>query len=111
MVKKGVKVPCKGLLVPPEEALECAWCVTEAYPNLLDDFALMEAGYLEEINGLEEDLGKATQALEATRNDLLGLVPPPLPSRSWYEHPAFVATVGVLSGIGLTFLYIELRGD
>lgn len=82
--------------------------MTEEYPALLDDYAKMESQYLMEIQSLEADLARVTRALEETRNDLLSLEPPPIPSRPFYEHPAFVATVGVLTGVGLTFLYVEV---
>jgi hypothetical protein len=94
--------PCRGILVPPRQALDAAWCVEEGYPALLGECALREAGLLDEIAFLERDLDKTLGVLAETRNDLLDL------ERPFFDHPIFWFALGAIVAVGGTVLTYEL---
>jgi hypothetical protein len=94
--------------VPLDEALECAWCVAEELPALQDQYAAMEAMYLQEIDTLEKDLDKTLGILADTRNDLLTLtVEPP----SFFDSPYFWGGLMLVLGTTATIAYYELKGN
>ena len=98
-VTTDTPAPCSGVAVPTEWALECAKCRDVDLPRCVADAELAKETLELDLRLVREELAAERELLEETQR-LLELANPGPPR--WFEHPAFLITLGFVIGTGTT---------
>ena len=89
---QGLQAPCRGILVPKEEAMSCLRTRGVDLPTCLEDLSYCHKEYGVKLDGLGEMV-----KIESRRADRLeGLWREASQPKAWYEHPAVPFIGGVL---------------